>query len=148
MVRTIDNSTFLFYKVQDGEKIAMHYGVEANDIGLDNHFSRLMCYEGDMLFIRDPITAEPYENDLTPGQLEVKDEEDNTITYIYDELNCEIKQTDSRNNAINIKYDRNNNVVEIKTAENITNKFEYDKESRLTQEIDDENHFINYEYDG
>ena len=46
MVRTIDSSTFLFYKVKDGdvlEKIAMHYGVEANDIGLDNHFSRLMC---------------------------------------------------------------------------------------------------------
>ena len=42
----------------------MHYGVEANDIGLDSHFSRLMYYEGDVLFIRDPITAEPYENDL------------------------------------------------------------------------------------
>ena len=84
MVRTVDSSTFLFYKVQYGdvlEKLAMHYGVEANDIGVDNHFSRLMCYEGDILFIRDPITAEPYENDLTPAQVARLKQLINTMGY-------------------------------------------------------------------
>ena len=72
MVNSVDSCTFLFYKVKYGdvlEKLAMHYGVNANDIGLDNHFSKLMCYEGDILFIRDPKTTEPYENDLSPAEL-------------------------------------------------------------------------------
>lgn len=65
----IEDSRFLLYKVQFGdvlEKIAGHYQVDVDDIANDNHFKKLMCYEGDILFIRNPQTAEPYENNIPP----------------------------------------------------------------------------------
>ncbi|MBO6134427.1 MAG: LysM peptidoglycan-binding domain-containing protein, partial [Lachnospiraceae bacterium] len=69
---TIGDSNFLLYKVKYGDnllKIALHYGVELADIAKDNHFSNLMCYEGDILFIRDPSFDEPYEKELTTAEL-------------------------------------------------------------------------------
>ena len=71
-VNAIDGSIFLLYKVKLGDslsKIAKHYGTTIEDIKTDNHFDKSMCYEGDILFIRDPGTEEPFENELSASEL-------------------------------------------------------------------------------
>ncbi|MBR4314920.1 MAG: LysM peptidoglycan-binding domain-containing protein, partial [Lachnospiraceae bacterium] len=90
-VPIVDDSRFLLYKVKFGdtvEKIAGHYQVDVEDIAYDNHFKKLMCYEGDILFIRNPGTSEPYENDLPPELLNKLKELIDVLGYDYEEVMC------------------------------------------------------------
>ena len=82
MEDNIDDSLFVLYKVKYGdnfERIAAYYGYDdVEELAKDNHMVRngasqkYMCYEGDILFIRDPdykVIDKPFENNLTPLQL-------------------------------------------------------------------------------
>lgn len=64
---TESEDTFLLYEVQASdliEKIANHYGVKANDIRDDNRIPDQLTVAGDILFIRNPKTDEPYTSKL------------------------------------------------------------------------------------
>ncbi len=67
-----ESDSFLLYEVKETDllsRIASHYGVRAADIRKDNHLPDQLTVAGDILFIRNPQTAEPYTYS-TPSDLE------------------------------------------------------------------------------
>ncbi|MFR5631463.1 MAG: DNRLRE domain-containing protein [Monoglobales bacterium] len=64
---------FLLYLVQASDilpRIARHYGVSTNVLRKDNQFGFQLAEAGDVIFVRNPGTDEPYTAPLNPGQME------------------------------------------------------------------------------
>lgn len=69
----LTSDEFLLYEVQATDiipRIARHYGVPVETLKEDNKFHEQLTVTGDVLFIRNPQTDEPYTRRLTPDELE------------------------------------------------------------------------------
>ena len=69
---TVASDKFLIYKIKQFDtlpKIASYYGVPLNQIVYDNRVQDMLLVEGNTLFIRNPVTEEPYN----PADLSVDD---------------------------------------------------------------------------
>lgn len=69
----LESDEFLLYRVQASDilpRIARHYGVDTNQLREDNMFRFQLAEAGDVIFVRNPETEEPYTPSMTPGQME------------------------------------------------------------------------------